>query len=148
MNRILFSSDKMDWETPQEFFDKYDQQYGFTLDVCALKKTSKCKRYFNPIDNGLKQDWSKDICWMNPPYGRSISQWVKKAYEESQRGATVVCLLPARTDTKWWWDYCMKGKIEFIKGRIKFKGKNKQGKTVNNSATFPSAIIIFKPFAS
>jgi phage N-6-adenine-methyltransferase len=145
MNRILFSSAKMDWETPQEFFDKYDRKYGFTLDVCALKKTAKCEKYFNPKINGLRQDWSKDICWMNPPYGRSISLWIKKAYDESKRGATVVCLIPARTDTIWWWDYCTKGKIEFIKGRLKFKGKNKHGKIVKNSATFPSAIVVFNP---
>lgn len=90
-------------------------------DVCALKKTAKCEKYYSKKQNGLKQDWSKDICWMNPPYGRSISEWVKKAYDESRRGATVVCLLPARTDTNWWWDYCLKGQIEFIKGRKNLK---------------------------
>lgn len=142
--KVLFSSNNMDWETPKEFFDIYDREFGFTLDVCALKKTAKCKRYFDPKVDGLKQDWSKDICWMNPPYGRMISQWVKKAFEESKKGATVVCLLPARTDTSWWWDYCMKGKITFIRGRLRFKGKNKHGKIVNNNATFPSAIVVFK----
>ena len=145
MNRVLFSSDRMDWETPKDFFKKYDDLYKFTLDVCCLKKTAKCKKFFTPKTNGLIQDWSQDICWMNPPYGRSISLWIRKAYEESQRGATVVCLLPARTDTNWWWNYCMKGDIEFIRGRLKFKGKNKEGKIVNNNATFPSAVVIFKP---
>ena len=82
---------------------------------------------------------------MNPPYGKDIKKWVVKAYEESQRGVLVVCLLPARTDTSWWWDYCMKGDIRFIRGRIKFKGLNKYGKLTNWNATFPSAVVIFNP---
>ena len=145
MNRIVFSSYRMDWETPIEFFNKYDDIYKFTLDVCCLPETAKCNRFFTPTDDGLTQDWSKDVCWMNPPYGRSIGLWIKKAYEESLKGAIVVCLLPSRTDTNWWWNYCMKGQIEFIKGRLKFRGKNKEGTYVNNNATFASAIVIFKP---
>ena len=74
---------------------------------------------------------------MNPPYGRTIKQWMKKAYESSLAGATVVCLVPARTDTNWWHDYAMKGDIEFIKGRLKFGGSK-------NSAPFPSAVVVFK----
>jgi len=145
MNRILFSSARMDWETPQDFFDRYHAIYNFTLDVCAAPETAKCKKFFTEKQDGLSQDWSKDICWMNPPYGREVGKWVKKAYEESNKGGLVVCLLPSRTDTRWWWDYCMKGEIEFIKGRLKFKGRNIKGELVNNSATFPSAVVIFKP---
>lgn len=138
MNTELMFSSKTDlWETPQEFFDKYNNQYNFTLDVCADETNYKCEKYFNLKKDGLKQDWSKDICWMNPPYGRHIGKWIKKAYEESLKGAVVVCLLPARTDTKWFHEYCMKGSIEFIKGRLKF-GKNK------NAAPFPSMVVIFK----
>ena len=73
---------------------------------------------------------------MNPPYGREIGAWMKKAYESSLQGAMVVCLVPARTDTKWWHDYAIKGEIEFIRGRLKF-GKSK------NSAPFPSAVVVF-----
>ena len=87
-------------------------------------------------NKSLKQEWF-GVCWMNPPYGRDIKHWVKKAYESSLTGTTVVCLLPARTDTAWWHDYCMKGNIEFIRGRLKF-GNSK------NSAPFPSAIVVFK----
>ncbi|MGD7664880.1 DNA N-6-adenine-methyltransferase [Brevibacillus laterosporus] len=76
------------------------------------------------------------VCWMNPPYGKEIGKWVKKAFEEASKGATVVCLLPARTDTKWWHEYCMKGEIRLVKGRLKFGDSN-------NSAPFPSAVIIF-----
>ena len=132
------------WETPKDFFEKYNKEFGFTVDVCASESNHKCDIYYSEEQDGLLQNWEKNICWMNPPYGRRISHWVKKAYLESLKGATVVCLLPARTDTKWWWDYCMKGEIRFIKGRIKFKGRNTQGQLVNYPATFPSAIVIFK----
>jgi len=132
------------WETPKEFFDELNKEFGFTIDVCANEENHKCDTYFSEKDDGLSKDWGDNICWMNPPYGIQISKWVKKAFEESQKKAVVVCLLPARTDTRWWWDYCMKGEIRFIKGRLKFKGRNTKGKLVNGPATFPSAIVVFK----
>jgi phage N-6-adenine-methyltransferase len=132
------------WETPQEFFHKLNDEFGFTLDVCANEENHKCDIYYSEKDDGLKRDWGNNICWMNPPYGSKISKWVQKAFEESRNGAIVVCLLPARTDTRWWWDYCIKGEIRFIKGRLKFKGRNKKGQSVNYPASFPSAIVIFK----
>jgi len=135
----------MDWETPKDFFDILNHEFGFTLDPCCVPETAKCPKYFTPAEDGLSQSWANEIVYMNPPYGREIGVWVKKAYEESLKGATVVCLLPSRTDTRWWWAYCMKGDIRFIKGRLKFRGKNKEGVYVNNSATFPNAVIIFKP---
>ncbi|MCD3321617.1 adenine methyltransferase [Clostridium botulinum D/C] len=132
----MFSSDDMTWETPQDLFNKLDNEFHFTLDVCALPETAKCKNYYTPEIDGLKQEW-KGVCWMNPPYGRQIGIWLKKAYEESLKGIKVVCLIPSRTDTKYWHDYCMKAsEIRFIKGRLKF-GKS------TNSAPFPSAIIVF-----
>ena len=133
---IHFSSKTDLWATPQLFFDKYNKIYGFTLDVCANKDNAKCSTYFTEEQDGLSKEWN-GVCWMNPPYGRNIKYWVKKAYESSLNGSTVVCLLPARTDTAWWHDYCIKGQIEFIRGRLKF-GDSK------NSAPFPSAIVIFK----
>ncbi|WP_231258892.1 phage N-6-adenine-methyltransferase [Clostridium botulinum] len=133
---VMFSSDDMTWETPQDLFNKLDNEFHFTLDVCALPETAKCKNYYTPEIDGLKQEW-KGVCWMNPPYGRQIGIWLKKAYEESLKGIKVVCLIPSRTDTKYWHDYCMKAsEIRFIKGRLKF-GKS------TNSAPFPSAIIVF-----
>ncbi len=143
MNDILFSSKRMDWETPQDFFDELDKEFNFTLDPCCTKQTKKCKTYFTEKDDGLSKDWSGHRVFMNPPYGREIGKWIKKGYEESLKGILVVCLIPPRTDTNWWWNYCMKGKIRFIKGRLKFKGRNTKGELVQNSATFPSAIIIF-----
>lgn len=136
INQGLFTSNTDQWETPQWLFDEYNSKYNFALDVCALPENAKCRRYFTPETDGLKQEWG-GYCWMNPPYGRRIAEWVKKAYEESRKGATVVCLLPSRTDTKWWHDYCMKGEIKFLRGRLKF-GNSK------NSAPFPSAIVIFR----
>lgn len=134
---VHFSSATDLWATPQDFFDKQDAIYGFTLDVCATAGNAKCARYFTEADDGLEQPWV-GVVWMNPPYGRTIGQWMKKAYESSLTGATVVCLVPSRTDTRWWHDYAMKGQIEFIRGRLKFGD-------AKNSAPFPSAIVIFKP---
>ena len=139
MSNVHFSSKTDLWATPQEFFDKYNALYGFNLDVCANQDYAKCSNFFSIEDNGLEQEW-RGSCWMNPPYGREIIHWMRKAYESSLCGATVVCLVPARTDTKWWHEYAMKGDIEFIKGRLKF-GNSK------NYAPFPSAVIVFAPNA-
>ena len=133
----LFTSATDDWATPQKLFNELNQEFHFNTDVCAVKKNAKCEHYFTPEIDGLSQDW-KGVCYCNPPYGRKIGKWVKKAYEEAQKGATVVCLLPARTDTKWFQDYCLKQKdIRFIRGRLKFGD-------AQNSAPFPSVIVIFK----
>ena len=134
---VHFSSKTDLWETPQAFFDKYHARYAFTLDVCATADNAKCDRFYTEKDNGLYQPW-RGVCWMNPPYGRTIGQWMRKAYEESQRGALVVCLVPARTDTAWWHDYATKGQVTFIRGRLKFGGHV-------NSAPFPSATVVFLP---
>ena len=136
---VHYSSKTNEWSTPQDFFDELDKEFNFTLDPCATSENAKCTKYFTVEDDGLKQDWSKDTVFMNPPYGREIKYWVQKAYEESLKGATVVCLIPARTDTAYWHNYIF-GKaddIRFIKGRLKFGGSK-------NTAPFPSAIIIYK----
>lgn len=122
MNHVHFSSGTCLWATPTEFFERYNQFYRFTLDVCALPENAKCQEFFSPEVDGLLQPWAPHTCWMNPPYGRQIGRWVRKAYEEAERGATVVCLLPARTDTAWWHDYCARGEVEFIRGRLRFGG--------------------------
>ena len=132
----MFSSKRPDWETPKDFFEKFNNEFHFTLDVCATQANTKCKNFFSPEDDGLSKTWN-GICWMNPPYGKEISKWVKKAYEESLSGTTIVGLLPARTDTKWFHDYVLeKAEIRFIKGRIKFVGSK-------NAAPFPSMIVIW-----
>ena len=134
------SSATDEWATPQEVFDALDREFGFTLDVCADNWNHKTKNYFDKATNGLLQEW-RGVCFMNPPYGRQIGVWLKKAYESAGWGATVVCLVPARTDTAWWHDYAAKGEIRFVRGRIKFVGRN----GVKDAAPFPSAIVIFRP---
>ena len=135
---VMFSSKVDTWETPQDFFDKINKEFNFDLDVCALDSSAKCENYFTPEIDGLKQDW-KGVCWMNPPYGREISKWIKKASEEVvKHDSVVVALLPARTDTKWFHDYIYhQHVVRFIKGRLKF------GNAVN-SAPFPSMLVIFE----
>lgn len=133
---IHFSSKTDLHSTPIDFFNAQNEKHGFEIDVCAIAENAKCERFFTQEMDGLKQEWT-GVCWMNPPYGRTIKSWMKKAYESSLTGAKVVCLVPARTDTAWWHDYAMKGKIEFIRGRLKFGD-------AKNSAPFPSAIVIFE----
>ena len=116
----LYKSARTDWETPQFLFDALDQEFGFDVDVCATAANAKCKRFFSPADDGLTQDWGDRVCWCNPPYGRQIGRWMRKAYESAKGGATVVCLLPARTDTRWWHKYAQRGEVRFLKGRLKF----------------------------
>lgn len=117
---VHFSSQTDVWATPQWLFDELDKEFGFTIDVCALPENAKCRRYYTPDDDGLQQDWSGETVWLNPPYGRDIKRWMKKASDAAKRGATVVCLIPSRTDTKWWHSYCMDGEIRLFKGRLKF----------------------------
>ncbi len=137
---VHFSSATDLWATPQEFFDRLNAVHGFTLDACANPDNAKCDRYFTKEQDGLTQSWD-GVVWMNPPYGREIGHWMRKAYEASQQGATVVYLVPARTDTRWWHDYAIKGSIEFIRGRLKFGGHK-------TNAPFPSAVVVFRPEAA
>ena len=136
INQGLMTSNTDLWSTPRDFFDDYNAIYHFDVDVCATSENALCAKFYSPEDNGLSKEWH-GVCWMNPPYGREIGKWMKKAYESSLHGATVVCLVPARTDTAWWHEYAMKGEIEFIRGRLKF-GSSK------NSAPFPSAVVVFQ----
>jgi phage N-6-adenine-methyltransferase len=136
---VHFSSATDNWATPQDYFDRVSSTYGpFDLDVCASVDNAKCPHFFTKEVDGLAQKWTGKV-WMNPPYGREIGRWMRKAYESAQSGnATVVCLVPARTDTAWWHDYAAKGKVEFIRGRLKFGGSP-------HSAPFPSALVVFNP---
>ena len=137
ISEALYSSKTDMWETPQDLFNELDKEFHFDLDVCATQENAKCKRYYTPKQDGLSQPWD-GICWCNPPYGRDIGQWVRRALFASFGGATVVMLLPARTDTKWFHDYIYnRAEIRFVKGRLKF-GNSK------NSAPFPSMIVIFR----
>lgn len=132
----LFTSNTDIWATPQYFFDELKKEFNFNTDVCALPENAKCDHYFTPEINGLLQEW-KGVCFMNPPYGREIGKWVEKAKNESTKGSTIVCLLPSRTDTRWFHDHILgKAEIRFLKGRLKFGNSN-------NSAPFPSMVVVF-----
>lgn len=133
---VHYSSATDEWATPQALFDVLNAEFRFTLDVCALDQSAKCNRYFTPESDGLAQEWT-GTCWMNPPYGNEIGRWVEKAAASSQApGTTVVCLLPARVDTGWWWDNCRYAEIRFLRGRLKFG-------TADAGAPFPSAVVVF-----
>lgn len=138
MTKGMYTSNSEEWGTPQELFNRLNKEFNFTLDICASKENAKCPKYHTKEEDALKQEWG-GVIWMNPPYGRRIGNWVKKAKETARQGkATVVCLLPARTDTAWWHDYVMKAnEIRLIRGRLRF-GDGK------GSAPFPSAIVVFK----
>lgn len=141
--RVHYSHNSVEWATPQDFYDELNKKLGpFLLDPCCNADNQKCPFGFHKeITNGLTEDWNflPDMkVFMNPPYGREIGAWVKKAYEESVRGALVCCLLPARTDTKWFHAHADKANVVFIEGRLKF-GKSK------TSAPFPSMLFIFHP---
>ena len=135
---VHYSSNRIDWETPQDLFDELHAIHDFEVDVCATAQNAKLPTFFTPEIDGLKQDWAPRVCWMNPPYGREIIHWMEKAYNESLNGAKVVCLVPSRTDTKWWHRFAVNGKIEFIQGRLRFVG-------APSTAPFPSAIVTFNP---
>lgn len=134
LNKGMFSSNTDMWETPQDLFDKLNEEFHFDVDVCAIADNAKCEKFFSPEQDGLRQEWG-GVLWCNPPYGRRIGEWVKKAFLSK---ATTVMLLPARTDTKWFHDYIYnKAEIRFLRGRLHFN-ESKAG------APFPSMIVIFR----
>jgi len=148
MQKVHFQSSDKEWETPDSVFQPLKKEFNIVFDVCATLENTKCKAFFDKKINALSSSWlianeladvSKFAVWMNPPYGRGIEKWVRKAYEESAKGATVVALLPARTDTSWFHNYIHdKHEVRFLKGRIKFVD-------APSSAPFPSMIVIFRP---
>ena len=139
---VMFSSKNMNFSTPQDFFDKLNEEFRFTLDACADEFNHKCERYYTVEQDALKQDWSGETVFCNPPYGRHIGHFVKKCFREVYAGKCrcAVMLIPARTDTKWFHDYIYnKSEVRFVKGRLKFGG-------MENSAPFPSMVVIFRHF--
>lgn len=132
-------SRSIEWATPSWLFNQLHFEFGFTIDLAASAENAKCTTFFTIADDALSQQWT-GICWLNPPYGRDIESWIKKAHESALEGATVVCLAPARTDTSWWHKYVLPyAEIRYIQGRLRFG--NKKGA----AAPFPSAILIFRP---
>lgn len=132
---VHFSSRAKDWSTPADLFEELNNIFHFDLDACADALSAKCSRYFTKEQNALNQRWEGTV-FMNPPYGREIAAFMRKAYEESLQGATVVCLVPSRTDTDWWHRYAKRGQIIYLRGRLRFGN-------ADSSAPFPSAVVIF-----
>lgn len=137
-----FSSTTDDWATPPAVFAALDREFAFTLDASASAANAKCRRYFDATVNGLAQCWAPETTWLNPPYGRTIGRWLEKAADEATRGATVVALVPARTDTRWWHEQVMAraSEVRLVKGRLHFGDGSAP-------APFPSAIVVFRPTA-
>ena len=136
---VMFSSKTEEWATPQDFFDKLNAEFHFTLDVCSTHENAKCAKHYTKDDDGLQQDWTGETVWCNPPYGRQMPKWIEKCYLHKQSGGVAVMLIPARTDTKAFHEYIYgKSEIRFIRGRLKFGG-------CKNSAPFPSMVVIFRP---
>jgi hypothetical protein len=137
--KVHYMSQSDNWATPQEFYNRLNSIYHFDLDAAASSTNKKCDKWYG-LDHpdadrrdGLTVDWDGDVVWLNPPYGRVIGHWLKKAHEESAN-RTVVLLLPARTDTHWFHNYCTPHRITFLRGRLKF------GDAIH-AAPFPSMIV-------
>jgi len=126
------------WATPVWLFEALDREFGFTLDVCAEPETAKCKRFFGPEENGLLKNWGSEICWMNPPYS-ATAKWMAKAHNAANEGATVVCLVPSKTDAIWFHRYALKHECRFVKGRLRFGGPDA------DKAPFASLVVVMRP---
>lgn len=140
MNKVHFSSKTDDWATPQNFYDKLNAEFYFKMDLCASAENTKAPHFISKEVDSLLCVWHafEGPLWLNPPYGREIKHWVSKARRTADLGVTVVCLLPARTDTSWWHDHVIgaNAEVRFVRGRLKFGD-------AKNSAPFPSAVVIF-----
>lgn len=145
MNRkLMFSSNNNMWCTPQDFFDKLNKEFKFTLDPCATKKSAKCKKFFTIKEDGLEQDWSGERCFVNPPYGKETKKWVAKCYKEAlKKNTLVVLLIPARTDTSYFHDFILGfAEIRFVRGRLSFVNLDSKS-SKKSPAPFPSMVCIF-----
>jgi len=136
---VMFSHATDVWSTPKWLFDALDKEFGFTLDPCSDGTNAMCAKFYSIHDSGMLKDWGTETVFMNPPYSECL-EWMRKAYGAAQEGATVVCLVPSRTDTEWWHRFAMKGEIRLLRGRLKFGD-------ATNSAPFPSAVVVFRPKA-
>ena len=134
MNKALLSSKNMCWCTPQDFFDKLDSEFNFVLDPAATSKTAKCALFYTPEMDGLSQSWDRGgAVFCNPPYGREIAKWVRKAFEEARCGYPIVLLIPARTDTSYFHDFIYgRAEIRFIRGRLRFTDDDGNAASITN----------------
>jgi phage N-6-adenine-methyltransferase len=139
IHRSLYSSRTDEWPTPKALFAALNREFHFTLDPCASRANTTCPRFFTKAEDGLRQDWGRHIVFCNPPYGRAVAVWVEKCFRAAQAGATVVLLIPSRTDTRYFHDWIYnKAELRFVRGRLRY-GDGVQ------SAPFPSLIAIYRP---
>ena len=133
----------VEWGTPPEIFRWLDKEFGFTLDVCASADNAKCERFYTKQDDALTQDWI-GICWCNPPDTvTEVERWVRKAYDSSLSGATVVCLVPAQTDRDWFHDWALrKAEIRFLLHRLWFEGGRGGHGTRGH---YPYVVLVYRP---
>lgn len=138
MNAALLSNKGNEWETPQEFFNKLDAEFHFTLDPASTHENAKCAKHYTAEENGLLQDWTGETVFCNPPYGRELPRWVEKCAKAAGRGTVVVMLIPASTDTRAFHQFIYgKAEIRFIKGRLHFNESK-------DAAPFPSMVVVFR----
>lgn len=143
LNRGLFSSVRGDWATPQQLIQALRTEFPFTLDACAAPDTAVADEWFSSANESIGPAVWSGVVWVNPPYGRGVDAWIVKAIQEAERGATVVMLLPARTDTAWFHELVIPhaAEIRFLRGRLSFDdGKGR--------APFPSMLLVFRPAES
>jgi len=142
-NNGRYNGNGRHWETPPEVFGPLNEEFSFTLDPCATAATAKCPRFFTEADDGLAQDWGRERVYMNPPYGREVYAWTKKAAQAARGGALVVGLLPASTDLAWWHeDVVAEGaEVRYIRGRVRFL----TGGPYRASGFFASVLVIWRP---
>ena len=149
---IMASNKSDEWETPQDLFDKLNAEFHFTLDPCCREYNHKCKKYYTITDDGLSKDWSGEVVFCNPPYGRTIGKWVEKCFNEyNTNGVTIVLLIPSRTDTVWFHKYILHkaSEIRFLQGRLRFVNRTfpswrADGQFKVSPAPFPSMIVVYK----
>jgi site-specific DNA-methyltransferase (adenine-specific) len=137
MDKVLFSRKSDEWTTPKDVLDALCREFLFTLDPCSTRANALCELHYTLAEDGLTKDWAEHVVFMNPPYS-NVNAWMRKAYESSRAGATVICLVPARTDTRWFHEFATKGEIRLYRGRLRFGDSR-------NSAPFPSCVVIFRP---
>jgi len=139
--KVFGGGKRGEWETPPALFKLLDDEFHFTLDVCASPINAKCPRFFTKERNGLKQSWNGEVCWLNPPYSE-IPKWLEKTWMETrEKGTIVVALLPVNTDTRWFKKYCTSAEIRFLRRRVSFLDVNKKPRKGNPRA---SMIVIFR----
>ena len=137
-----YMSNRMDWETPTDLFSKLDDEFHFTLDAASSATNHKCQKYYTAEDSAFDHEWGGETVFCNPPYGRSVAEWVRKcSMEASRKDTTVVMLLPARTDTRWFQQFILnRAEVRFLKGRLRFETNGVPG----DSAPFPSMIVVMR----